>query len=103
MPKKQTKKKVGQVRAKKQLEPVCIAMVVALKCLRKKHSWSFEELARRSGVSAQMLSYLERKERRATLPVIDGISRAFHLKLEKFMAIIADIRIKLDERAASKT
>lgn len=97
MPKKQTKKKVGQARAKKQLELVCIAMVVVMKRLRKKRCWSLEELARRSGVSAQMLSYLERKERRATLPVIDRISRAFHLKIEKFMQVISAVCAKLEE------
>ncbi|MEQ1747825.1 MAG: helix-turn-helix transcriptional regulator [Prosthecobacter sp.] len=88
-------KKVGQARAQKKLELVCVAFAKIIQRLRARRRWSIKKLALRSGVSPQMISYIEQVKRRATLPVIQALSTAFHVCLGDMMSLVDKLEIEL--------
>lgn len=56
-----------------------------LRRLRAERAWSFDDLAKASGVSRSMLSQIERGRANPTLAVAARIARAFDLSLAEFV------------------
>lgn len=57
-------------------EPASLALAGVLRERRERHGWTLDELAARSGLSRQMLGYIELHQRTATTETVGRIGRA---------------------------
>jgi transcriptional regulator with XRE-family HTH domain len=102
MPKSSKNTKVKQARAPKKLELVCVAFAKIICRLRARRRWSIKKLSRHSGVSPQMISYIEQVKRRATLPIIKALSLAFKVCLGDMMTLVDKLEIELVKLRSSR-
>ena len=68
------------------LEPVCLALAAVIRERRRRAGWSLNQLAARTGLSRQMLSFVETERRVPTVDTVARISRAFELPLSQLFA-----------------
>jgi transcriptional regulator with XRE-family HTH domain len=62
---------------RQQRDPSCLALAKVIRTLRERRGWTFTELAARSGVTRQMLCFLESNARNLGIETLDRIARAF--------------------------
>ncbi len=67
----------GQASFCKEVEPVCRAFAVVVRERRLSLGLTLTELARRTGVSRQMIGFVEQRKRVPTLDLIARLCRAF--------------------------
>lgn len=68
------------------LEPVCLALAAVIRERRRRAGWSLNQLAARTGLSRQMLSFVETERRVPTVDTVARISRALELPLSQLVA-----------------
>ena len=68
------------------LEPVCLAVARAIRYRRLAMGWSPNELADRTALSRQMISFIENHQRVPTIDVIARICRAFGVSVARLVA-----------------
>jgi transcriptional regulator with XRE-family HTH domain len=80
-------------------EPAIIAVGPRVKALREAGGWSLRDLAERSGVSAPMLSQVERGETSPTLQVAARIASGLQLRLSQLLRLDEDGAVSIVRRA----
>jgi transcriptional regulator with XRE-family HTH domain len=79
-------------------EPAMIAVGPRVKALREAGGMSLRDLAERSGVSAPMLSQVERGETSPTLQVAARIARGLQLRLSQLLRLDEDGAVSIVHR-----
>ena len=67
----------GRAVSLKAMEPVCFAFAEVVRDTRLRQGLTMTELARRAGISRQMIGFIESRKRVPTLDLIARLCRAF--------------------------